>query len=655
MSAAWFGWMRQAWVGALGWTLVHSVWQLAVLGLVGLGTMTAMRRASAQSRYAMGLILLLLMAVATGGTFGYLLHRSAARAETVQMMATPGSGHADIAARLPDGEVRIVAGDQSAISAIAIVERAIPCLVPCYLAVLTILTLRLVVGYGVLRQLGRSGAVLEGDAEALLWRLQRQMRIRRAVRLVKSAAVEVPTVLGVVRPLILVPALALTGLSAEHLEALLAHELAHVRRHDSLVNLVQSVIETVLFYHPAVWWLSRMLREEREYCCDDVAAAVMGSTVTYARALATMESLRAAPVGVPAGLALGARSGGLLGRIRRLLGVKERRNSARMVSISGVAVLIGLVTSLAYLMPVRAQDKGIPADKEKILLFSSPPVVADEQATTRPEPGMFVLDVRDLLTIIKLNDHPPTEKEVQNQHLEDATRLITLIEASVDPLSWQGDKRATIQLWNDRLLIRGQTSRNLDAIVALTNGLLKEQSIQISVETRLLLIDEPLFQKLSAQYPRLRQGYLYPDGTTSGDILDDKQLNEVLDNVKSSLPTISVGCPRLTLFSQQPATIELVGPKPSDRKSPMISINIEAAASPDAKTVALQFAVLLHGPYDHRFIGLTSVPDNAPTLFGGMLIPPRDSANTTSENRHLIVIIRPHIIIPSDLDLPHPK
>jgi hypothetical protein len=127
--------------------------------------------------------------------------------------------------------------------------------------------------------------------------------------------VQVPAVIGWLRPIVLLPASALTGLTPLQLDALLAHELAHVRRWDYVVNLVQSVIETLLFYHPAVWWVSRQVRQEREHCCDDLAVAVCGDAVVYAKALVGMEGLR---VPAPA-FAVAAGGGSLLSRVRRLV------------------------------------------------------------------------------------------------------------------------------------------------------------------------------------------------------------------------------------------------------------------------------------------------------------------------------------------------
>src|SRR2546422_656218 len=117
---------------------------------------------------------------------------------------------------------------------------------------------------------------IHGRPGADVARLAARLRIRRPVRVLESAVVQVPAVIGWLRPVILLPASALTGLTPLQLDALVAHELAHVRRYDYLVNLIQSVIETLLFYHPAVWWASQQVREEREHCCDDLAVVVCG-------------------------------------------------------------------------------------------------------------------------------------------------------------------------------------------------------------------------------------------------------------------------------------------------------------------------------------------------------------------------------------------
>jgi uncharacterized protein involved in exopolysaccharide biosynthesis len=141
------------------------------------------------------------------------------------------------------------------------------------------------------------------------------MGVSRPVRLVRSALIEVPLVVGWLRPVILMPASSLLGLTPAQIEVILVHELAHIRRCDYLVNVLQKVVETLLFYHPAVWWISRSIREEREHCCDDLVVRICRDRMVYAQALFRLEQLRA----VPAELALAATGGSLLRRVQRLL------------------------------------------------------------------------------------------------------------------------------------------------------------------------------------------------------------------------------------------------------------------------------------------------------------------------------------------------
>ena len=158
--------------------------------------------------------------------------------------------------------------------------------------------------------------------------------------LLVSALVQVPAVVGWLRPVVLVPVGALGGLPVEYLEALLLHELAHIRRHDYLVNMLQSVAEALLFYHPAIWWVSGHIRAEREQCCDDVAVFVSGNALTYARALAHLESHRISHLSA----ALAANGGSLADRIARLLG--QSRPAVR-TGLGPVVVTIAVLLATA--------------------------------------------------------------------------------------------------------------------------------------------------------------------------------------------------------------------------------------------------------------------------------------------------------------------
>jgi uncharacterized protein involved in exopolysaccharide biosynthesis len=160
-------------------------------------------------------------------------------------------------------------------------------------------------------------------------------------------------VIGWLRPVILLPFSSLVGLAPGQIEAILVHELAHIRRFDHLVNLFQCLVETLMFYHPVLWWLTNWVRDERENCCDDVVLSVCSDRLAYARALATLEEYRS-PLSP---LALAATDGSLLGRIRRLLGVPVEPSLTATRKFCGMGLfLVGLLfillgTSLAFARP----------------------------------------------------------------------------------------------------------------------------------------------------------------------------------------------------------------------------------------------------------------------------------------------------------------
>ena len=284
-------------VQAIGWALVHSLWQLALVWVVLLAILWRMRDAGAAGRYLVGcagMVAMLLAPVVTGLIVWTSLRSSAAG-------GLGGAPLLEAAAPVRDGLAAVT-----------------PALTITWLIGVFALQARLVLHLSHAHHLKRYGTRSAPHPwPETLDRLARDMGIRATVRIVESSLAEVPMVIGWLRPVILVPASAWTGLSPQQLEAIIVHELTHVRRHDYLVNLVQAVFETLLFYHPATWWLSHRLRIEREYCCDDSAVHRCGDRLAYARALATLEDLRDPPGEV----ALASTGGSLMDRITRLVGI----------------------------------------------------------------------------------------------------------------------------------------------------------------------------------------------------------------------------------------------------------------------------------------------------------------------------------------------
>jgi beta-lactamase regulating signal transducer with metallopeptidase domain len=163
-----------------------------------------------------------------------------------------------------------------------------------------------------------------------------RMGLERRIRVLTASLPDGPSVIGWIRPIILLPAATIAGLTPEQLEMVLAHELAHIRRFDYLVNLGQMLIETLLFYHPAVWWVSQRIRQERELACDDAAVKVCGNPIAYARALTALERLRSeTPL-----VAMGAASRPLLDRIQRLTGTGSRDTSTPWAGILAICATL---------------------------------------------------------------------------------------------------------------------------------------------------------------------------------------------------------------------------------------------------------------------------------------------------------------------------
>ena len=301
----------KGWIEITGWTLLHFAWQGALLGLAVAGVLWLCRRRSSNARYAIasgGLAALLAAPLMTAA----VLWQTGRTSEPVAL--------ADRAADREPGSGSTVAhalvGRNSMEAVHARIAAALPGVVAVWLAGVCVLLVRMGGGYWRVQRLHEAGlAAPVSRWQQVAARLASRLGLAHAVRVVESRLVGTPTVVGWMRPIVLLPVAALANLAPSQVEAILAHELAHIRRHDYLVNLLQSLGETVLFYHPAVWWVSGRIRAEREHCCDDVALVVSGDRVAYASALAALEEWR----GREAAPALGAAAGPLGGRVQRIL------------------------------------------------------------------------------------------------------------------------------------------------------------------------------------------------------------------------------------------------------------------------------------------------------------------------------------------------
>jgi beta-lactamase regulating signal transducer with metallopeptidase domain/HEAT repeat protein len=360
----------------IGWTLLHSLWQFALLAALTAGVMEVLRRRSANLRYVVGCFALAAMLTTGIATFCLLPTASApvaeqqfiasAKGDPALAVDTNSSAPLEIAGGNGDNGVLLSPRERNAKIESPHAEREeyvslgfldaigarlspwLPWITAVWIAGVILLSLRNLVGWLGVQRLRRVGTApvcqeLADHARALVAR----MKISRPVRILQSTLIEIPIVAGWLKPVILLPVSLLGGLSPAQLEAILAHELAHIRRHDYLVNLLQTVAETLLFYHPAVWWVSRRIRTEREHCCDDAAVRVCGNNLGLGEALTLLEASRLTLR--PAMAASGGRSGGTLRRVRRLLDPKAESIGFSKASAAVVVLaLLGLALTIGW-------------------------------------------------------------------------------------------------------------------------------------------------------------------------------------------------------------------------------------------------------------------------------------------------------------------
>ncbi|QEH37771.1 Regulatory protein BlaR1 [Aquisphaera giovannonii] len=365
----------------LGWTLIHSTWQLAAVAAAVAAAFAMLRGRSANARYLAGCAALAIMAAWPAATFARLGAPAAAPRSATGPPA-PTTREADREAREREA---LASGTRRARPVRPTLrgrlEPWVPALVACWGLGVIVLSARLAGGWLVLRGLVRRGVRPVGEGwERTLAKLRDRLGLRRPVRLLESARVQVPMVVGWIRPVVLLPASALSGLPPDQLALILGHELAHIRRHDYLVNLAQSVIETLFFFHPAAWWLSSRIRAERENCCDDLAVACCGDPLDYARALAALEEIRQGTWS----LAPSARGGTLLKRIRRVLGVMPAEEPTSR-AMAGTLALSTLSLAAAFLLLIPGAPQARAAVEDRRTLTGT---VID--AAGKPVPGADV-------------------------------------------------------------------------------------------------------------------------------------------------------------------------------------------------------------------------------------------------------------------------
>jgi beta-lactamase regulating signal transducer with metallopeptidase domain len=336
-------WMRNGEVVALGWTLLHFCWQGTALALLYAIANRLTVHASRNLRYGIGMAALALMPLAAAVTFieqeRLLVHVPRDGQDIVASQL--GSIHSTIVNAVP---MAAPAVERSELWIAWNADRLLPWVVGIWLAGVLLLALRAAGGWWRLEQIRRDARnMIPVEVEASFRRVAKRLRMGRKIALYVSDEVISPLAMGVWRTAIILPISAVMQLSPEQLEAVLAHEMAHVRRWDYLGNLFQTAVECLLFFHPAVWWVSRRTRDLRELCCDEVAARSCVDPAVYVEALLQLEEQRTERLQLAT--ALHGRGGSLLKRVKQLLGEEITMERETMCGVR-IGVLGAVVLAL---------------------------------------------------------------------------------------------------------------------------------------------------------------------------------------------------------------------------------------------------------------------------------------------------------------------
>jgi bla regulator protein blaR1 len=330
---------------AFAWTLLHSLWQGGLLALITAGLLMILRKHRPGVRYTILYIMMLLLPAFFIGTFLMIYNPAHIGthpfAQTSGALWQPGASLAGNLKSIPVNEI-----PQAWYTYLVhLFENQAKWLVLLWFTGFSVFLLRFSGSFIYVYRLRNHKVYPVGERwNANLSDLSGKIGMHRTVRLVESALARIPMTIGYLKPVILLPLGTLSGVPPQQIDAILLHELAHILRKDYLLNIIQSVVELMFFYHPVTWWLSGLIRQEREHICDDLAVAVNQDHINYIKALTTMEELNSKSP-LLASAMMGPRKK-LLIRVKRLLSpVILRRGFSE--GIIAFILLTGLIFTLS--------------------------------------------------------------------------------------------------------------------------------------------------------------------------------------------------------------------------------------------------------------------------------------------------------------------
>ncbi|NIG57723.1 M56 family metallopeptidase [Chitinophaga sp. Cy-1792] len=340
-------------VRAFGWTILHSAWQALFVYACLRVVLAIWPMASAKIKYNLATVSLMSIFTWFIITLLQQLHAIESAREAMEAAAA----HLQLAPNFADQPVETIYKSQDQLKwVIPGVENWFPVLVALYAVGFCVMTIKLISDLAQLQQIRtHKTESIDPAWEARLQQLAATLRIPRKVQLLVSGYIQVPVMLGCFKPLILLPVAMVNNLTPEQLEAILLHELAHIKRNDYLLNIFQSIVETILFFNPFVWLISRIIRQEREHCCDDLVIGKV-QPLHYAHALVALEEYRLSSNSLA--MAAADNKQHLFNRIKRIMEMKTKNLNYSQRLLAVLIIATGII-SIAWLNPakVKASEK----------------------------------------------------------------------------------------------------------------------------------------------------------------------------------------------------------------------------------------------------------------------------------------------------------
>jgi beta-lactamase regulating signal transducer with metallopeptidase domain/thiol-disulfide isomerase/thioredoxin len=505
-------------IRTLGWTLIHFFWQGLWIALLLAMALYVFRRATARLRYGLSCVAMILLVAAPILTWNMIGEEKEDPGIGVNQQIET-TANVDITREHSEGEwtdflePEIAIGESDINSASVswaqsvelFLEDIFPYVVLIWGLGVAVISFWHLGGCMHLHRLKRRGCrALSPDRQAQLKEMSREFSVRQKLKFRETKLLDIPVVIGWLRPVILIPGSLLTGIAPEQLKAILLHELAHVRRYDNLVNLLQTAVETLGFFHPAVWWISHQIRRERENCCDDLAAKALGNRISFARALARIAELRLET----SRLASAANGSDLLSRIQRLNG----KDLAQRKSFGWVLLIMVIV-----LLTVSVSMQAATDTPEALTLL-------DKFSETQKQLENFIIKSYTHRTgsnnvwPVNLDEHSVSENCFDGRRM----RAYREYWGQLNPNTKLAKQEAYLRmiLWDGKYTYKFIHTKNADPKYAFPTGLLQIRDMQVPAD------------KLAEGVEQLQRSY-FPGAITQGYICGDtKRFDHILRQAK---------------------------------------------------------------------------------------------------------------------------